>query len=61
MTSTDPRTIICGILAGIALLGAIILGALEKDPTFVAAAFTASGTFGGYVVGLYSSPHSTDI
>lgn len=54
----DPRTIICGTLAGIALIGTFTLAAIGADPVHVGAGFAAAGTFGGYVVGLYSSPRT---
>lgn len=56
----DPRTIICGTLAGIALVGSFVLAAIDANPVHVGAGFTAAGTFGGYTVGLYSSPHTPE-
>ena len=52
----DPRTIICGVLAGIALTGSIVLRAMGHEDT--SDLVGAAGTFGGFVVGLYSSPRT---
>lgn len=54
----DLRAIICGILSGIALIGAIVLAGIGAPAVHVGAAFTVASTFGAYVVGLYSSPRS---
>jgi hypothetical protein len=55
---TDPRAIIAGILAAIALVGAILLSVLERDAAQAAAVLGVASTFGGYVVGLYSEPRA---
>jgi len=54
----DLRAIICGILSGIALIGAIVLAGIGAPDVHVATAFTVASTLGAYVVGLYSSPRS---
>lgn len=54
----DPRAIIAGTLAGIALVGGIVLAGLERDPVQIATAFGIATTFGGYAMGLYSEPRS---
>ncbi len=56
----DPRPIICGVLAALAIIGAIILAALQRDAAQVAALVGVCSTFGGYVVGLYSEPVDDD-
>lgn len=53
----DPRAIIAGILAAIALLGGVLLAALNREPIHVAAVLGLAGTFGAYAMGLYSEPH----
>lgn len=52
----DPRGIIAGILAAIALIGGTILAALERDAVHVTGAYALAMTFGGYAMGLYSEP-----
>lgn len=58
-TGMDIRALICGILALICILGAIIVAVMPQTTSsqgvIDACVFLAS-TFGGYVVGLYSSP-----
>lgn len=56
----DPRAIICGVLAALAIIcGTILAFPPERDAVLVTALFGLAATFGGYVVGLYSSPHDT--
>jgi hypothetical protein len=52
----DVRALICGLLAAIALIGGVVLAAINADPSQAAAVLGLAGTFGGYVVGLYSQP-----
>jgi ammonia channel protein AmtB len=54
----DPRAIIAGILAAIALTGATLLAALNRDAVHVAALLGLAGTFGAYAMGLYSEPRA---
>lgn len=56
----DVRALICGILAGIALIGGVVLAAINADPMQVGVILGLAGTFGGYVVGLYSQPYDGD-
>ena len=56
----DPRAIIAGILAAIALIGAITLAALNRDAAIVNAVLGLAGTLGSYAMGLYSQPHTGD-
>jgi predicted GNAT superfamily acetyltransferase len=53
---SDVRPVICGLLAAIAIIGAIVLAAFERDATTVASLLGLAGTLAGYVVGLYSEP-----
>lgn len=52
----DERARIAGVLAAIAMIGGIILAATSSNG--VEALLGLAGTFGGYVVGLYSDPRS---
>lgn len=56
----DPRPIICGLLAALAIIGAVVLAALERDAVQITALLGICSTFGGYVVGLYSEPVTGD-
>jgi len=51
----DPRTIICGVLAGLALVCGAVLFALG-DSVAGSAILGFAGTALGYVVGLNSEP-----
>lgn len=53
---SDVRPVISGLLAAIAIIGAIVLAAFERDATTVASLLGLAGTLAGYVVGLYSEP-----
>lgn len=50
----DIRAFIVGVLAALSIVGAILLAALNRDIAVVSGLLGLSGTFGGYVVGLYS-------
>jgi hypothetical protein len=52
----DPRAIIAGILAAIALIGGTLLAALERDAVHITGAYALAATFGAYAMGLYSEP-----
>jgi predicted GNAT superfamily acetyltransferase len=54
----DPRGIIAGILAALALIAGTILAALERDPAQIALVYGLAGTFGAYAMGLYSEPRA---
>lgn len=53
----DIRAIICGILAATALVCGTVLAATNADGLVIGTVLGLAGTFGGYVVGLYSSPY----
>lgn len=49
----DVRAVSCSLLAGIALVGAIVLFAIGS-PDGATAILGLAGTFGAYSIGLYS-------
>lgn len=52
----DVRSLVCGVLSAVALLCGTAL-AIAGEVVAAGTAFGLSGTFGGYVVGLYSQPY----
>lgn len=52
----DPRAIVGGVLAALALVCGTVLAALDKDAVHVASLFALATTALGYVFGLYSEP-----
>lgn len=56
----EHRHIIAGVIGGIALVGAIVLAALERDAVQVATLTGIATTFGGYAIGLQSDPYTGD-
>lgn len=50
----EARHIIAGVLAAIALAGAILLAALERDTVQITALLGFASTFGAYALGLTS-------
>lgn len=54
----EHRHIIAAVIGAIALVGAIILAALERDPVQIATLTGIATTFGGYAIGLQSQPYT---
>lgn len=55
----DPRSVIAGVVAVVAVVGVTILVALDRDPAALVTIGTAALT---YAVGLHSTPRSeTDV
>lgn len=56
----DIRAIICGVLAGVALVCGTALAIVDANQLVIGTVLGLAGTFGGYVVGLYSKPYDAD-
>lgn len=53
----DQRHLIAGVLAGIALVGGVVLIALQRDAAQIATVLGTASTFGAYALGLQSETY----
>ncbi len=56
----EQRDIIAAAIALVALTGAILLAALNRDAVLITGLFGISSTFGAYAIGLQSDPRTGD-
>ncbi len=56
----EQRDIIAAAISLVALTGAILLAALNRDAVFITALLGASSSFGMYAIGLQSDPRTGD-